>query len=79
MTSTRGDQVVPLGFEPRLSGPKPDMMDRYTTGLQPVGGGFGYCDCRLPASKPTQYAIIQPRQGGFDEYIQVKVIFFTIE
>ena len=28
--------VVPPGFEPGSPGPKPEMMDHYTTGLRPV-------------------------------------------
>ena len=27
--------VVPPGFEPGSPGPKPEMMDHYTTGLRP--------------------------------------------
>ena len=28
--------VVPPGFEPGSPGPKPEMMDHYTTGLRPL-------------------------------------------
>ena len=34
--------VVPGGFEPPSPGSKPEMMDRYTTGLQPRGGAYDY-------------------------------------
>ena len=34
--------VVPGGFEPPSPGPKPEMMDRYTTGLRPLGCGFDF-------------------------------------
>ena len=32
--------VVPGGFEPPSPGPKPEMMDRYTTGLRPSGAAL---------------------------------------